>query len=107
MSRSDDQRSADIRHAIETIDQYRAHLDGPDKAIEQMATDAILRNLGVIGEAARALSDGYKAERPEIPWRSIIGLRNVVIHEYFAIRPALIRDIVDNELGELRRAMSR
>lgn len=104
MSRSDEQRIADIQHAITTIDQYRPHLDAADPTIEHMAADAILRNLAVIGEAARALSDDYKAQRTVIPWRSIIGLRNVVIHEYFAIRTALIRDIVDNELGELRRA---
>jgi uncharacterized protein with HEPN domain len=47
-----------------------------------MLQDAVERNLGIIGEAARRISDNLKQEHPEIPWRRMIAQRNVLIHEY-------------------------
>ncbi len=70
-----------------------------------MAYDAILRNLAVIGEAVKALPHEFTAAHPEIPWPSIAGLRNVVIHEYFRINPVLIRDILDDALAQLSAAV--
>jgi len=70
-----------------------------------MAYDAVLRNLAVIGEAVRALPNQVKASRPDLPWVSIAGLRNVVVHVYFRVDPGLIRDIVDNELDALANAI--
>lgn len=71
--------------------------------IGEMAYDAILRNLAVIGEAARALPDEEKARMPAVPWDAISGLRNVVIHEYFRVDPAIVADIVDDQLAALAR----
>jgi uncharacterized protein with HEPN domain len=84
--------------AIDRCLEYREHLEGADPAIASMAFDAVLRNLAVIGEAVRALPVGATEFAPEIPWASIAGLRNIVIHEYFRIEPRLIKDIVDNQL---------
>jgi len=66
-----------------------------------MAYDAVLRNLAVIGEAVRALPTETRALFPDVPWSSIAGLRNIVIHEYFRVNPDLILDIVDSELAPL------
>ena len=70
-----------------------------------MAYDAVLRNLAVIGEAVRALPGDFKARRPETPWASIAGLRNVVVHEYFRVNLDLIRDILDNDLTALAEVL--
>lgn len=70
-----------------------------------MAFDAILRNLAVIGEAVRALPEETKKNLPGVPWTSIAGLRNLVVHEYFRVESDLIRDIVDRELVRLARAV--
>lgn len=51
------------------------------------------------------MPDQVKASRPELPWVSIAGLRNVFVHEYFRVDPGLIRDIVDNELDALANAI--
>lgn len=64
--------------------------------------DAILRNLAVIGEAVKALPEESIAAMPEVPWASIAGLRNVVVHEYFRIDPDII---VDNHLAQLAAAI--
>ena len=83
MSRSDDERIGDIRAAIARCLTYREHLGTPE--FGSMAYDAVLRNLAVIGEAVKALSDELKITHAEVPWSSIVGLRNVVIHEYFRV----------------------
>lgn len=66
-----------------------------------MAYDAVLRNLAVIGEAVKSLPDDVKRRHADIPWASIAGLRNVVVHEYFRVDPTMIRDIVDHQLVAL------
>lgn len=99
MSRSDADRLEDIRAAILRCIAYRDHLDSVE--LGSMAYDAVLRNLAVVGEAVKSLADDVKQEHPDIPWASIAGLRNVVVHEYFRVNPDLIRDIVDNQLAPL------
>lgn len=99
MSRSEQDRFADILHAIERCQNYTPHLGSED--LKAMAYDAVLRNLAVIGEAVRALPSETRDRAPEVAWGAIAGLRNVVVHEYFRIDPELILDIVDNQLGPL------
>lgn len=99
MSRSADERFTDMLAAIERCQSYAPHLEVGE--LRAMAYDAILRNLAVLGEAVRALPEGARAEYPDVPWPSIAGLRNVVIHEYFRVDPGVVRDIVDNQLGPL------
>lgn len=70
-----------------------------------MAYDAVLRNLAVFGEAVRALPTETTDSFAGIPWKSIAGPRNVVIHEHFRIDPALIIDIVDNQLLPLSKEL--
>lgn len=99
MSRSDVERLEDIRAAISRCIAYRDHLDSAE--FGSMAYDAVLRNLAVIGEAVKSLPDDFKRERTGTAWPSIAGLRNVVVHEYFRVNAAMIRDIVDNQLAPL------
>lgn len=99
MSRAADERVRDILAAIDRCVSYRGYLDSPEHG--PMASDAVLRNLAVIGEAVRALPGEFKSERPNTPWASIAGLRNIVIHEYFKVNLDLIRDILDHDLVAL------
>lgn len=104
MSRSDEQRLDDIRRAVERCLTYRSHLDSPE--LGEMAYDAVLRNLAVIGEAVKALPADLKATHPDVAWPAIAGLRNVVIHEYFRVNRDAIRDILDNQLTPLTQALA-
>lgn len=107
MSRRSAQRTFDILSAIQRINRYRSALVGNDRTVSEMALEAILRNLAVIGEAAKSIPASMKDTTPLIPWKSIIGLRNIVIHEYFDIRTELILDIVDNHLSALDSALRK
>lgn len=103
MSRSEKERFADILDAIQRCQDYVPHLRSEDRA--SMAYDALLRNLAVIGEAARSLPSETRETMPDVPWASIAGLRNIVVHEYFRVNPDLILDIVDHELVDLASAI--
>lgn len=98
MSRSEQERFADILDAIDRCRQYAPHLRSDELAA--MAYDALLRNLAVIGEAARSMPAETRETMPDVPWASIAGLRNIVVHKYFRVNPDLVLDIVDHQLVE-------
>ena len=57
------------------------------------------------GEAVRALPTQTRDAMPDVPWASIAGLRNIVVHEYLRVSPDLILDIVDHQLGPLAQRL--
>lgn len=104
MSRSEEERFTDILDAIDRCAKYTPHL-GSGGDLASMAYDGILRNLAVIGEAVRSLPGQTRQTIPGVPWASIAGLRNIVVHEYFRVNPDLVIDIVDHQLVELADAI--
>ena len=67
----------------------------------QMLMDAVIRNLEIIGEATKNISNKIKQEYPEIEWRKIGDLRNIMIHGYFRIDYEILWDIVQNKIPYL------
>jgi uncharacterized protein with HEPN domain len=67
----------------------------------KMMRSAVERQLEILGEAARRVSDAFKQRHPEIAWRQIVGLRNVLAHEYGDIRQERIWQIVSRDLPAL------
>lgn len=72
----------DMREAASAALGYVAGLSEAEVLADPMRLDAIERRMEVLGEAARHVSPAFVEAHPEIPWRSIIGLRNVLAHEY-------------------------
>jgi uncharacterized protein with HEPN domain len=102
VTRDPRERLEDILHAIEEIDR-RIEEDLPDDALH----DALCFHLVVIGEAVKHLDDEATRAAPEVPWRRITGLRDLIVHEYFRIELARIRDIVERDVPPLRIAIER
>jgi uncharacterized protein with HEPN domain len=101
----------DILEAIHQIRTYLADQDEEAFKKDRKTQDAIIQNLEIIGEAAGKLPEKMQKDEPEIDWRKIKGLRNILIHEYFGINLPIVWDVVQNKLGPLesscRRLMGR
>ena len=69
--------------------------------------DAVIRRLEIIGEASRRLSDETRQTLPEIPWREIIGMRNMLIHDYDDIDMKIVWDTVSEHLEPLIKVLDK
>ena len=98
-----------LEHIAEAIDRatlYIAPLGTLDALLQDQKTqDAIVRNIEIIGEATRQIQQmapDYFAQHPEIPWKQMRAMRNVVIHEYFFVDWQIIWDAVKIDFPPLR-----
>lgn len=107
MSRSTDQRVADILQAIDRCQRYVDALDGSGADLVDMAEDAIERNLQIIGEAANHLPAEITYAHPAIAWPQIRGFRNIFVHQYFGVDIDIVRDVVETHLPPLAEALRR
>lgn len=89
-----------IRDAIRRIVLYTRR--GKRAFLSNLKTqDAVIRNLEVIGEAAKNLSSAFKAKQEGIPWKSMAGMRDKMIHEYFGVDIEIVWAVVHKELPEI------
>ena len=102
MKRGDRERLDDIAETITTIQAHAADR----RSTERIRRDALLYNLLILGEAVKALGDETKARRPEVPWRQIGGLRDVLAHEYYRIDLTEIERILKRDLPALETAIT-
>jgi len=81
--------------------------EGPGNGVagSSLVVDAVCRNLEIIGEAASKLDAEFRQLHGEVPWRSIINTRNLLIHAYDQLNPAILGDVVERDIPELARAV--
>jgi uncharacterized protein with HEPN domain len=91
----------DIREAYDKIERYVRGMERDTFLADDKTYDAVLRNLEVIGEAAKSLPDTVRTRCPQINWRKVVGLRDVIAHGYFGLEPAVLWDIVSVKIPEL------
>ena len=92
----------DILEAVTKIREYTAGLDYSEFVKDSKTQDAVVRNLEIIGEAAGRLPEPVCLAAPEIEWRKIVGLRNILAHEYFGVSLPVVWDIVQNKIDPLQ-----
>jgi uncharacterized protein with HEPN domain len=102
MSRDERLRILDILDAIDRITSYVEGMSYGDFLADRKTQDAVTRNIEIIGEAARSLSGDFKEQHADIPWADIVGIRNIIVHQYFGILPDVVWDVIRNELPLLR-----
>jgi uncharacterized protein with HEPN domain len=95
----------DILASADRIARYADNLTYEQFLHDELKQDGIVRNLEIIGEAAKRLPDEMKAAHPEIEWRKVAGLRDIVIHNYSGLDLALIWEAATAKLEPLRRTV--
>jgi uncharacterized protein with HEPN domain len=104
-----DSRSAieDILVAIANIEADTDGLDFNQFAADRRTRQLVERNVEIISEASRRLPDEAKAAEPDVPWREISGIGNILRHDYGIVRPEILWGIRADRLTALKRAMER
>ena len=93
----------DIRDSIEAIKRYTAGLTKEDFFSSTEKQDAVYRRLEVIGEAANRLPDEFRNQYSLIPWHKIVGMRNVLIHEYDSIDLDRVWETIQRDIPTLEK----
>jgi len=100
--RNDSQRLLDIKEAIENIKKYS--VKGRDTfEKEELVQNWIVHHLQIIGEAAAKISDDFQQQHPDIPWLKIIGMRNILVHNYFCIDIDAVWAVVESDIVQLEQ----
>lgn len=95
------ERLRDILEAISNIERYSAR--GRDVfERSELLQNYFLRQLQIIGEAARTLPGDVRALSDAVPWSSIIGMRAILVHGYFEIDTDVVWDAVENDIPQLK-----
>lgn len=96
-----------LEHIHEAILRIASYTAGGWEAFaaNPMAQDAVLRNFEVIGEATKRLSAATKDRQPNVPWREMAGLRDVLIHNYMGVNMPRVWNIIEQHLPGLRQAV--
>ncbi|MGB7570429.1 MAG: DUF86 domain-containing protein [Methanothrix sp.] len=99
-----------LRHIIDAFLQIERYTNGvtyEEFLSNSLLQDAVIRQLEVMGEAARNLSADLQNEYLAIPWRQMISLRNRMIHAYFNVNLQIIWEIIQGDIPNLKQDMMR
>jgi uncharacterized protein with HEPN domain len=101
MSRNESLYLADIQESCEKVLKYTAGMAYQDFIRDDLHFDAVVRNLEIIGEAVKNISDELRQKYPSVKRRKISGFRDIVAHNYFGVSDEIVWDIVENEIPTL------
>ena len=93
--------------AITKVSSYLEGIEKPDFEANTLVQDAVIRNLEIMGEAARQIPTDLAKRYPDVPWKRIIGFRNIAIHAYFDVDLGIVWRISTEDLPRLRDQMKR
>jgi len=92
----------DIWESILAIEEYTQNLSEDRFYSNRQVQDAIIRRLEIIGEAVKNIDDDIRDKYPQIPWKKIAGMRDIIAHEYFGVKLDRVWDIVRKDLPNLK-----
>jgi len=95
-------------HISECIERIEAYVSGIDKRAfmaSSLVQDAVIRNLQIMAESTRRVSDRLKEAQPKIDWHKIAGFRNILVHDYLGVDTERVWNIIENEIPVLKKAV--
>ena len=99
-----------IDHILDALAQIETYVSG--KSYEeftenQMCIDAVLREMQIIGEASKRLSEDFKYAHNSIPWKAIAGFRDKTIHDYFDVNVLTVWETIEMDLPILKQELQK
>ncbi|MDN7025697.1 DUF86 domain-containing protein [Methanoculleus sp. FWC-SCC1] len=88
--------------ALERIEEYTEGFSQEEFVRDQKTIDAVIRNLEILGEACGQIPEEIRSRYPLVPWKRIVGLRNVVLHRYFGVDLETVWFIIKNQIPPLK-----
>ena len=92
---------SDMQRSCARVIRYCDGMNAEQFAADDLIPDAVLRNLELLGEPAKQIPDAVRDRHPEVPWRRIAGLRDVLAHAYFGLEDETIWQIVSSSVPAL------
>ena len=98
-----------LMHIRDCLTRIAEYTEGGREAFfaDTKTQDAVIRNLEVIGEAVKNLSQAHRDAHPDIPWKRIAGLRDLLIHRYFGVKLDTVWEVIERELPNLGQAIEQ
>ncbi|UNC92019.1 DUF86 domain-containing protein [Candidatus Contubernalis alkalaceticus] len=93
----------DMIDCMNKIQEYIGDLSYEEFSTKNIVIDAVVRNLEVIGEAAKNVPVDVREKHAQIPWRQMAGLRNILIHEYFGIDLNIVWTIATKDIPKAKK----
>ncbi len=92
----------DILQSIKHIEEYIKEISYDNFIKDQKTVDAVIRNLEIIGEATKNISDVFKKKNPHLPWKEMAKMRDKLIHGYFDIIYQIVWKTINSDLPQIK-----